>query len=266
MKSRKKVALVLTLCLTCVLFTGCSNPIQDLQDSFAEWQDERADAKTEKETVNLLQGIQGYNTNNKTTKAANKLANAQFAYSSAKADLKSTPSSWFDFWGLNPISPHNKNKTKAALAQAKLTKSTEAFNLAVASDKTLAKDKEARKKASQQQGSGIMQKVLIVVGIIIALIILFLLFKKFKKKKPEAPKPVEEKKEHTGLLEVNYDKLLKDNCSKCNLNAAEISSMFEGNTRLASDAVQYCATKGIKGKEAMEYVKKKAKHFKDYGN
>ena len=97
-----------------------------------------------------------------------------------------------------------------------------------------------------------------------------LLFKKLKKrkpeKKPEEPKKVEEKKEHTGLLEVNYDSLLKDNCGKCNLNAAEISSMFDGNTRLASDAVQYCATKGMKGDEAMEYVKKKAQHFKDYGN
>lgn len=273
MKSGKKVTLTLMLCLSCILFTGCSNPIKDLQDSFAEWQDGRADAKAEKETVGLLQGIQGYNTNSKTTKAANKLANAQFAYSSAKADLKATPEWPLDkipFIGsMLPFTPHNIAKKNATLAQANLTKSTEAFKLAEASDKTLAKDKEARKKAAQQQGSGIVQKVIIVVGVIIALIVLLLLFKKFRKpkpKKPEEPKPVEDKKKHTGLLEVNYDNLLKDNCGKCNLNAAEVSNMFGGNTRLASDAVQYCATKGMKGDEAMEYVKKKAKHFKDYGN
>lgn len=272
MKSRKKVTLVLMLCLSCILFTGCSNPIQDLQDSFAEWQDGRADAKAEKETVGLLQGIQGYNTNSKTTKAANKLANAQFTYTSAKADLKAKKEGFFDkipFIGSVLPTPHNNAKAKAASAQAYLTKSTEAFKLAEASDKTLAKDKEARKKAAQQQGSGIVQKVAIVVGVLIVLIVLLLLFKKFRKpkpKKPEEPKPVEDKKKHTGLLEVNYDNLLKDNCGKCNLNAAEVSNIFGGNTRLASDAVQYCATKGMKGGEAMEYVKKKAKHFKDYGN
>ena len=272
MKSGKKVTLMLMLCLSCILFTGCSNPIKDLQDSFADWQDERADAKAEKETVGLLQGIQGYNTNSKTTKAANKLASAQNAYTGAKADLKNTTEHSFPLGVIfHPKESWENGRAakKAATAKASLTKATEDFKLAEASDKTLAKDKEARKKAAQQQDSGIVQKVLIVVGVIIALIVLLLLFKKFRKpkpKKPEEPKPVEDKKKHTGLLEVNYDKLLKDNCGKCNLNAAEISNMFNGNTRLASDAVQYCATKGIKGDEAMEYVKKKAQHFKDYGN
>lgn len=259
---------MLVLCLTCFLFTGCSNPIKDLKEAWNEFQDENADKKGEKETINLLEGIQGYNTNGKTKTAAINLADAQNAYSGAKAELKNTKSHWYDLWGLTPTK-HNLAVKKSNEAKAVLTKSKTEYKTAVATDKTLAADK---KKKAQGDKESFTKYLPYIFGAIVIIIIILLILSKMKKKEPEVDpeatneEPSEDKKRDLNLLTVDYDKLLVENCTKCEINSNEVLSMFNGDARLASDAVQQCVAKQLKGEKAMDHIKNRAKHFKDFGN
>lgn len=236
-----------------------------------------AQTNTAQDSANkTLKANAGFDMSKSTSKALNNLAKSTNALSEAQADANKKPKSWVDKIPiLGSILPtkHNRAQKKLATATADQQLSQKKANTAIAGDSKLKKSKENAGKENPL--SKVLKPIVIILIVLVVLFLLMFILKKFRKKKPKKKpekKPAEEPKEDSGkrdlsLLEVNYDKLLHENAKEVGVNADEVLQLYGGadNVRQASDVVQYCKAKGLKGEEAMAHITKSAEHFKDYG-
>lgn len=228
------------LCTLVLCLTGCGlefkSPVDDIKNAWEEHKDEKEDKKAKKEAEKAAKKAE------KEAKKAAKQAEYDSLYSSELGNVKDSlyeSGSWIGKATANVASWFSGDSAADMYAKYH-SKDMDAAVHSKANDKRL--DEEAQNKADKKERMDHFIKfipLIIIVVIVVLLVVLFIFLsshseKKVVKVKREVPKRTEPPQ--VDQVNVKYQRVLRDNCSKLGLDYEQTLAQYGGDVKTAVDA------------------------------